>query len=150
MKLPAALSRRSWPTVALVASLILNAFLIGMLVVDAVRPHGRGRGDRMVTFELRRFADRLPDEAVEEVRAKLLPLRPNIEERFARFRAIREEIGRLAAEPTPDRAAIDERLAALRAESEAMQQELQTATYDAILELPPEARAQLAESPKRD
>jgi hypothetical protein len=66
-----------------------------------------------------------------------------------RLREIREEINRLAAEPRPDRAAIDERLAALRAEAEAMQAEVQRATFDAILKLPPEARASLAEQPRK-
>ena len=54
---------------------------------------------------------------------------------------------RLAAAPDPDRAAIDERLAALRAEATAMQEAVQQATYDALLKLPAEERAALANHP---
>ena len=55
----------------------------------------------------------------------------------------------MAAEPQPDRAAIDARLAALRAEAQALQEEVQRATYDALLKLPPETRAGLASEAKR-
>lgn len=142
--------RRRWPAIALVASLVLNGFLIGLLVTEAFRPHrgGHHRGTpRAVAFELRRLAERLPSDAVDQVAAELQPIRPQLETRLDRLRAIREDINRLAAEPAPDRARIDARLAELRAEGQAMQDEVQRATFDAILKLPPETRARLAEVP---
>jgi hypothetical protein len=62
---------------------------------------------------------------------------------------LRDEVNRMAAEPQPDRAAIDARLAALRAEAQMLQGEVQRATFDALLKLPPETRAGLAGDAKR-
>lgn len=149
MSVATALSRGRWPAAALVASLVLNGFLIGMIVSDSLdRDHRRG-GPRIGGFELRRLSERLPADAVDQVAAELQARRPAVEARIERLRAIREEINALAAQAAPDRAAIDERLAALRAEASAMQEEVQRATYDALLKLPPEVRAGLARKPDR-
>lgn len=151
MRLPARPGRRNWPVIALVASLLLNGFLVGLLAADALRsPHRThgSRGERIASFELRRLADRLPEEARQQVEAELAPLAPDMEARLGRIRALRAEIGVLAAAPEPDRAAIDEKLVALRAEARAMQEAAQRATYDAVLALPPEMRARLAEPPQ--
>lgn len=146
----AATLRRRWPAIALAASLVLNGFLIGALVADWLTP-GRGfSGPRFAGFELRRLDDRLPQEAVERIAAELQPLGETMRERVARLRELRTEIMRLAAEPEPDRAAIDERLAALRAEASSMQEEVQRTTYDALLRLPPEDRVRLAEARGED
>jgi uncharacterized membrane protein len=135
--------RGQWPAAALVASLVLNGFLIGMWGVDAFRTHHRH--DRWApNFVLRRLADRLPSEAVDQIAAELKPLDAGMKAHFERMRGIREEINRLAAEPNPDRAAIDQRLTDLRAEAAALQEEMQKATYDALLKLPPQTRAPLA------
>ena len=140
--------RRRWPAVALVASLVLNGFLVGMLATDALRPHrGAFNGERYVRFELRRFDDRLLQPAVDTIAAALKPLGPALDERLAKLRAIRAEIMRLAAEPVPDRAAVDAKLAELRAESAAMQEAVQKATYDALIGLPADQRARLADTP---
>ncbi len=146
----AAFLGKRWPAVALVASLVLNGFLTGMLVTDSFKPHHRGfSGDRFARFELRRFDDRLPRKAVDQVAAQLQSLAPDVRERLNGMREIRAEIMRLAAAPEPDRASIDERLAALRAASSAMLEAVQKATYDAVLGLPAEDRAHLAESPDK-
>ena len=140
--------RRRWPAVALVASLVLNGFLIGLLATDALRPQrGPFTGERFARFELRRFDDRLPKDAVDQISATLKPLGSQIDERLAKLREIRAEIMRLAAAPEPDRAAIDAKLAELRAESAAMQDAVQKATYDALLGLPADQRAHLADAP---
>lgn len=147
MSIAAVFSRSRWQTVALVASLVLNGFLVGMIVADSMHGDRRGRGPRMGGFELRRLAERLPRDAVDQVAAELEAQRPSVEARFERLRALREELNGIAAQPNPDRAAIDERLAALRAEAAALQEEVQRATYDALLKLPPEVRAGLAKKP---
>lgn len=136
-----------WPALALIASLVLNGFLVGMLAADWLKPHHRFSGERFARFELRRFDDRLPPSAVDAIAAKLKPLAPALDERIAKMRSIREEIMALAAKPEPDRAAIEERLQALRAESGAAQESLQTATYDALLALPADVRAGLTGRP---
>jgi len=147
MNAPVAFLRRRWPAALLVASLVLNGFLIGMVVADSLKPRRGFSGERLAGFELRRFDDRLSQEAVDTIAAGLRPLAPQLDERINGLRAIREEIMRLAAAPDPDRSAIDERLAALRAEAAAMQEAVQQATYDALLKLPAAERARLANSP---
>jgi hypothetical protein len=143
----AAFLKKRWPALALVASLVLNGFFIGMFVADSFKPRRGGiSGERFVRFELRRFDDSLPPAAVDRMLADLKPLAPDIEKRLQGMRDIRAEIMHLAADPEPDRAALDERLAALRATSSAMQEAVQKATYDALFRLPPEDRAHLAEA----
>ena len=100
--------RRRWPAVALVASLVLNGFLIGMLATDSLRPHrGAFNGERFARFELRRFDERLPKDAVDSIAASADAARPDIDERLAKLRDIRAEIMRLAsarrARPRRDR-----------------------------------------------
>ena len=144
----AAFLRRRWPAVALVASLALNGFFAGMIAVDALKPRHRGfSAERFTSFELRRFDDRLPRTAVDRIMADLKPLAPSVDAQIKAMRDIRADVMRLAAEPAPDRAAIDARLAELRATAAAMQEEVQRATYDSLFTLPPEDRAKLAEAP---
>lgn len=144
----AAFLKRRWPAVLLVASLILNGFLIGMFAVDYLKPHRGGfSADRSARFELRRIDDRLPRAAVDSIAASLKPLEPQLEDRITRVRGIRAELMQLAAAPEPDRAAINAKLVELRAETAAMQETVQDATYDALLDLPAEDRAKLAEAP---
>ena len=142
-------SGRRWPIWALVASLLLNAFLAGMMLTDTFRQKRRGDGPRVVGWELRRLSDRLSEDALDRIRADLAPVSEGFDERFRALRARRETIGRMAAEPNPDRQAIDLELAEMRAEGERLQADVQRAVYDALLRLPPEARARLAEAPER-
>ena len=144
-----ALSRRwRWPAIALGASLVLNGFLIGMLATNALAPkRGAFNGERFARFELRRIDNRLPKPAVDQIAAALKPLGPTVDERLARLRAIRAEIMKLAGAPDPDRTAIDAKLTELRAETADMQEAIQRATYDAVLGLPADQRAHLAEEP---
>ena len=139
---------RRWPIV-IGASLVLNGFLIGAMAVDWLKPHRGFSGERFTRFELRRFDDQLSKEAADKVAAALKPFAAEVDERFQRVREIRSEIMRLAAAPAPDRAAIDQKLAELRAESASMQETIQTATYDALLALPPQDRVRLTEGPTR-
>ena len=138
---------RSRRSVLLVVSLLLNGFLVGMLLTDQVRsqkPPGSS-ASRVVGFEIRRMAERLPEEGVERIRAELQTSAPAAHQRLERLRRMRAEINALAAAPQPDRGAIDARLAELRAEVSAMQADVQKATFDALLKLPPEMRSGLAE-----
>lgn len=134
---------------ALVASLVLNGFLLGVVAVDLLRPGKPPAHVRILSFELRRLAGHLPPEAVDQVAAALEPLRPEVEARLDGLDAMRAQIHRLAAAPQPDRTAIDERLAALREEVGRIQAEVQKATFDALLDLPPQTRARLAAEAER-
>jgi uncharacterized membrane protein len=142
--------KRRWPAVLLVASLLLNGFLIGMVGVDYFKPHRGGfSADRFARFELRRLDDHLSKQAVDSIAASLKPLEAQLEDRLTRVRTLRAELIQLAAMPSPDRAAIDAKLLELRTETAAMQEAVQKGTYDALLSLPAEDRAQLAEPPAR-
>jgi hypothetical protein len=148
MTAPGTFLRRRWPAVALVVSLVLNGFLIGMVVADSLKPRRGGfSGERLAGIELRRLDDRLSPGAVDRISAEVRQIAPALDERIKALRTIREEIMRLAAEPDPDRQAIGARLDALRAEAAAMQEEVQEATYDALLKLPADERASLAKRP---
>jgi uncharacterized membrane protein len=141
-------AKARWPLIALVASLILNGFLIGM-AMEAFRGHRGARVERVIGFELRRFAERLPRDATRKIAAKLEPLGPQLQPRFDKLRAMRGDVDRLLAEPVPDRAAIEARLASVRSEASALQADVQQAVTAAVLALPPEQRKNLAD-PDRD
>lgn len=136
---------RRWVAWLLAASLVLNAFFIGMLVIDAWQRQATApERPRALQFELRRLSDGLSETSEERIAGQLEAIRPEVEARVDRLRELRAEILAEAARAEPDRAAIDDRLAALRAEVEALQEEVQSATYDALLALPPEERGNLA------
>jgi uncharacterized membrane protein len=137
--------RRRWPVVLLAVSLIANGFFVGMFVADWLKPHRSFSGERFARIELRRIDDRLSQQSVDRIASELRPIVPQLDQGLQRLRDIRAELMRIASQPTPDRAALGERLAALRSEAAAMQEIVQAATYDALLRLPPEERARLAE-----
>jgi len=148
MSAATAFLRHRWQMLALVASLVVNGFFVGMVAVDALKPrHRTFSGERFTSLELRRFDENLSPAAVDRIREKLKPLAPDLDAKLAAMRDIRAEIMRLAAASEPDRAAIDAHLAELRATASAMQEEVQKATYDALFALPPADRARLAETP---
>lgn len=131
----------------LVLSLAVNAFFLGATVTDFIRfkHHSDQNNPRIVHMELRWLADRLPRSAVETVESQLDPLKPEILARFDRLKTLRAELGALAAAADPDRAAIDTSLRSVRLEVGAMQEQIQTRTFDAVLGLPAEQRAPLAQ-----
>ncbi len=143
-------SRSRWLAGALVVSLALNAFFVAAVATDMLRVKwsgGRDREARALRFELRWFDERLDREALGQVEAALAAASPDVIAHAERLRQLRSELAALAAAGEPDRAAIDAQLAAIRAEVDAMQAEVQDATMDALLALPAEARARLAEGP---
>jgi uncharacterized membrane protein len=144
--------RRRWLLGGLIASLALNAFVIGAVATDLLRIPGlTGRGDSPpLNFELRWLRGRLPDEGMARVEAAVAAARPEAERRFERLKELRRSLAVLAAAPTPDRTAIDARLADIRTEVDGMLTEIQRSSVDALLALPPEMRAQLADDKDRD
>ena len=144
--IPPHLFKRRWAAIALVASLVLNGFLGGMLLADRLKPE-RHDGRSLADLELRRLESRLPPEAVEEIAAELRPLAPQLSEGFQELRALHAQILGLAAAPNPDLEAIEAQLAALRAKGSALQEIVQVRTYEALLKLSPEVRQRLAGGP---
>lgn len=135
--------RNRWLTAGLLASLALNAFLVGAVATDFLSLQTERH--KPVSFELRWLEGRLPPEELAKVAAAVDAARPNAEAYIQRLRALRGELGVLAAAPEPDRMAIDAKLAEIRAELNAMVAGSQATAIDALIALPPETRAGLAE-----
>lgn len=136
-------ARRRWLVYGLLASLFINAFLIGLSATDLTRPAHIGGPLR---FELRWLEGQLPADAFARVQAAVNAIEPQVQAHVDHMKDMRQELGELAALPQPDRAAIDRKLAEIRAELDAMTAEGQTAVADALLALPASARAKLAET----
>lgn len=139
---------RRWLVGGLVASLVLNAFLLGAIATDLLRSsrkHGPD-GPRSLSFELRWLEGRLPREGFDQVAAAVAAARPAAERHIERLKDLREGLGGFVAEPAPDRAAIDARLREIRTELDHMVAEIQKTAMDALLALPREMRGKLAEA----
>ena len=134
--------RPSWMFIALAVSLVVNAFFVGAVATDALRLTYVTK--RPLSFELRWLEDRLSAEDFATVVAAVEANRPAAEEHFVRLRALRHDLGVLAAAPVPDRAAIDAKLEEIRDEQRAMVSGLQATIIDTLLTLPPESRQALA------
>ncbi len=137
---------RRWLGIGLVLSLALNAFFVGAVATDVFRfdaDHG-GHRHGVLRYELRWLGDRLPADAMQKVEAAIAAGRPDAERHVERLHALRADLGTLLAADPPDRAAIDAKLAAIRAELDQMLGSAQAATIDALLTLPPVTRQKLA------
>jgi len=145
------LRRDRWLAAGLIVSLALNAFFLGALATDFIRVKWTGvpPETRALHFEMRWLQGRLPDSSLRQIETAISSQRPTTVAHLDRLRQLRSDLAVMAAAPSPDRAAIDAQLAAIRSEIEAMQREIQNATMDALLALPPEARAGLAAEPER-
>jgi uncharacterized membrane protein len=142
--------RRQWLGIALVVSVVLNAFLIGAAATDLIHVGWPFRGPPSpFRFELGWLEGRLPREGFDKVKAALEATRPTASAHFQHLFDLRNDLGKLVAAPEPDRAAIDAKLAEIRGELSTMQAEMQKTSTDALLALPADMRASLAEPAKR-
>lgn len=136
-------SGRRWLIYGLLASLLVNAFLIGLAATDLFRPKHVGGPLR---FELRWLQGKLPADGFARVVTAVEGIEPKVQAHIDRLKEMRQQVGELAAVPQPDRAEIDRKLADIRAELNAMTTEGQGTVADALLALPPDMRAGLAET----
>jgi hypothetical protein len=132
-----------WLLYGLLASLLVNAFLIGLAATDLFRPNHVGGPLR---FELRWLQGKLPADGFARVVAAVEGIEPKVQAHIDRLKEMRRQVGELAAVAQPDRAEIDRKLADIRAELGAMTAEGQGTVADALLALPPNMRAGLAET----
>ncbi|SHE65037.1 Heavy-metal resistance [Kaistia soli DSM 19436] len=139
--------RISWLWMALVCSLAINAFVLGAFVTERLGFRHTDSGPRAVKMELRWLKDRLSPDSVTAIESSLDTLKPDVVARLQRLKTLRTELAVLAAAPEPDRAAIDEHLREIRIEVGAMQEQIQSRTFDAVLALPPDQRAALGKQP---
>lgn len=130
----------------LVVSLAVNAFFVGATATDIARFRlgPEDKSPRIIRTELRWLKDRLSPDAIESIEKQLDTLKPDILVRLDRLKTLRSELNDLVAAPTPDKAAIDAHLRSIRLEVGAMQEQVQSRTFEALLNLPPEQRAALA------
>ena len=109
---PVARDRRRWVFYGLLASLVLNAFLLGFAATEFFRI---GKVTGPLRFELRWLEGRLPDADFARVQTAADGLRPQVQAHIDRMRTMRVELGTLVAAPRPDQAAIHQKPAAIRA-----------------------------------
>ena len=131
----------------LVVSLAVNAFFVGATLTDMARFRhgGDDKSPRIIRTELRWLKDRLSPDALESIERQLDTLKPDIMARLERLKTLRRELNDLVAAANPDKAAIDAHLRDIRIEVGAMQEQVQSRTFDALMKLPPEQRAALAQ-----
>ncbi len=134
---------RRWLVWGLTASLALNGLLIGSILAGLFAGPTERRG--MFWRETRVLSKNLPQAQVDSLRGSLRDMIPELRGDWRRLRELRREINRMAAEPQPDRAAIDARLAEIRQITSRMQADVQGRLFDELLALPPQMRARLAE-----
>ena len=137
---PATRQRLAWG--ALAVSLVVNGFFIGAYATDYFAKDERRRGGTL-RVEWNAVADRLPQEYRDRMREDFKGRLPEFREGWSRLRALRQEIRELTAQPTPDRAGVEARLAQVRQISSELQLKMQTLMFDAVLDFPPEVRAAL-------
>ena len=144
-------ARRRWAGTALLVSLALNAFFIGAaateVINNAVATPDRHAGGMLYRLDLRWLDGKLPDAAVDKIAADVERGASGADRRFEHLRDLRADLGDMVAEPTPDRAAINAKLAEIRAELDRLLAETQAATVASVLALPAETRAGLAAPP---
>jgi Spy/CpxP family protein refolding chaperone len=144
-------SRRRGLAGVLLVSLALNAFFIGAaateVITSAVATPDRHAGGMLYRLDLRWLDGRLPDAAVDKIAADVERGASGADRRFEHLRELRTDLGELVAVPTPDRAAINAKLADIRGELDRLLAETQAATVASVLALPAETRASLGAPP---
>ena len=140
--------RGRWLGVGLVLSLALNAFFIGAAATDMIRFDKDGDGHKhggaaalRIALAWRRACRPMPWPRSRRRSPPGGPMRGATSRGCMQLRA---ELGDLLAAQTPDRAAIDAKLAAIRSELDAMLGSAQAATINSLLTLPPDTRKALA------
>jgi len=127
----------------LVLSLALNLFLAGVIGGRIggrlMHPHGPERG-----FES--TLQRLPEEQRASVREHLRAAAPEMRSHGRAMRAIHRRLLEALVAAEPDRALLEEELAAIRRHAGAMQEALHRSFLDAVLDMPPEARGMVLEA----
>ena len=129
--------------VALVLSVCLNVFVAGLV---AGRITGGGAAtDQAAGAGLAQFMATVPAEARPAIRRALRDNRRGLQGLVAEVREARREAAAMVAREPFDPAAVEAALAAVRDRSQALQAALHGIIAEALEELPPEVRAEMAE-----
>lgn len=129
--------------VALVVSVCLNVFVAGLIAGRATgirpgpeRPSGGG---------LERFMATVPAEARPVIRRALRENRGGLQGMVAEVREARQDAAAIVAREPFDEAGFEAAMAAVRARSEALQATVHGVIAEALADLPPEVRGEMAE-----
>ena len=129
--------------VALVVSVCLNVFVAGLI---AGRATGVGpTPDRPSGGGLERFMATVPAEARPVIRQALRENRGGLQGMVAEVRDARQDAAAIVAREPFDGAAFEAAMAAVRARSEALQATVHGVIAEALADLPPGVRAEMAE-----
>ena len=138
---------------ALLASLGVNLFLVGILAGDWVRgraaatreapatnAEARTAGEAIARGAVQRLLAAVPDAQRPEVERRLAAHRRDIQRANQQLREARERVQRVASADTLDRAELERAYGEQRERAAAAQKAIQTAAIDAIADLSPETR----------
>jgi Spy/CpxP family protein refolding chaperone len=147
VKIFTTLARPGVLAVLLALSLACNLLLAGIVV-------GRIGGHMMhpPRFE-RGFESGLPDVPEErraQIRKHLRSAMPEMRERHEAMRELRQALAAELGKPEPDRAAIEQQLAAMRAQSASIQESLHAGFVDTVMDMQPQERKQMMEHMLRE
>ena len=139
------MSRQRILNVTLVVSLLANAFFIGYAATRLLdNPADRSRGGILHAVGAR-MTKNLDDDARQQVSVALDELKPAYSEILDKRRDNYRQLRSLLAEPQVDREAVDGVIANLRNQSSELVFEVHDRAIDAIVALPAEKRAELAD-----
>ncbi|HYM31198.1 MAG TPA: periplasmic heavy metal sensor [Candidatus Cybelea sp.] len=123
--------------IGLIASLVVNLLLVGLIAGHMLRGPWFGREGGL---PIERVTGPMPPDVRETVRATLRELRPHIRDKIKAVREAREQVHDAFVASPFDAEKLKAAFANLREKTLAVQQDVQAAIADAIAKMPPEKR----------
>ncbi len=141
------LSGRTGTTVliALVLSVCLNVFVAGLVVGRATGGSGGAAPGRASGGGLERFMATVPAEARPVIRRALRENRRGLQDMVAAVRDARQDAASVVAREPFDQAEFEAAMATVRDRSEALQAAVHAIIAEALSDLTPELRSEMAE-----
>ncbi len=131
--------------ILLLASLSANLFFIGGETRRWLGPDREARAHKRSEMRFQNFLETMPPEARPVIERVFGERRPAFQERIARIREARREVGEILAREPLDVAALDRALGQVRTLSDDIQVLVHENMREAAQQLPPSARVALAE-----
>jgi len=92
----------------------------------------------------------VPEERRAQIRKHLRSAMPEMRERHEAMHELRQALAAELGRPEPDRAAIEQQLAAMRAQSASIQESLHAGFVDSVMDMAPQERKQMMEHMLRE
>ena len=141
-----------WLLGLLALSLAFNLFLTGFLTARSFQPkhHERQEVRRGIPdYSLRQFARALPREARRDLQGKLRAERQDFHDRQEKIRGLWREVYGLMLQDKPDRTAIEQKFAAIKAAETETHNRILTLTVDAMDGISADVKQRLRERSER-